>query len=75
MSSVVVNEHGLLYGGFQEGKPIWFKTKRPDCVIKDETAEAVVKQLKGLGFEKICVRNAGGVIRKWVPADLDASAA
>lgn len=70
---VIVNDEGLLYGGFQEGKPLWFKTKRNDCVIDCAIAEVAVRQLKQLGFEKVVVRDAGGVIRKWVPADLDAS--
>ena len=37
-------------------------------------ADAVLKQLTALGFEKMAKRPSGGVIRKWVPADLDASA-
>ncbi len=73
MSSVVVNDAGLLYGGFQEGKPVWFKTKRDDCVMDDATADAVVRQLKGLGFDKVIRRDSGGVIRKWVPSDLNAT--
>lgn len=71
---VIVNDEGLLYGGFQDGKPVWFKTKRDDCVIDCKVAEMAVKQLKALGFGKVVVRDAGGVIRKWVPSDLDASA-
>lgn len=76
MASVIVNEEGQLYGGYNgdEGKPIWFRTKRDACVLDDEIARAAFKQLQGLGYEKIALRDAGGVIRKWVPADLDASA-
>lgn len=72
---VVVNEGGELYGGFssEASKPIWFKTKRADCVIDCSVAALVVKQLHGLGFTKVAVRPAEGVIRKWVPADLDAT--
>lgn len=77
MASVIVNEDGELYGGYngEEGKPIWFKTKRGACILDDEIAKAALKQLHGLGYEKTVIRDAGGVIRKWVPADLDASAA
>lgn len=73
MSSVIVNEGGELYGGFnsETRKPIWFRTKRLGCVFDEETADKIVKQLKGLGFERIVKRDANGVIRKWVPADMD----
>lgn len=75
MASVIVNEDGELYGGYngEIGKPIWFKTKRDACVMEDEMARLAFKQLQGLGYEKIVLRDAAGVIRKWVPADLDAS--
>lgn len=75
MASVIVNEDGELYGGYngEIGKPIWFKTKRDACVMEDEMAKLAFKQLSGLGYEKIVLRDANGVIRKWVPADLDAS--
>lgn len=76
MPSVIVNEDGELYGGYngEIGKPIWFKTKRDACILDDATAKMAFKQLQGLGYDKIALRDAGGVIRKWVPADLDASA-
>lgn len=75
MASVIVNEDGELYGGYngEIGKPIWFKTKRDACVMDDAMAKLAFKQLQGLGYEKIALRDASGVIRKWVPADLDAS--
>lgn len=77
MSSVIVNDEGDLYGGYngEEGKPIWFKTKRDACVLDDEIAKAALRQLQQLGYDKTVIRSAEGVIRKWVPADLDASAA
>ena len=73
---VIVNDQGELYGGFssESSKPIWFKTKREGCGIPEALADQVVKQLKALGYEKVVKRPASGVIRKWVPADLDASA-
>lgn len=76
-TSVIVNEYGELYGGYngEEGRPIWFKTKRPACIIDDAIADQVMKQLTGLGYTKIVKRDANGVARKWVPTDLDASAA
>lgn len=75
MATVIVNEDGELYGGYngEEGKPIWFKTKRPACILDDKIADAAFKQLKGLGYEKIAKRDANGVARKCVPEDLDAS--
>lgn len=77
MASVIVNEDGELYGGYngEEGKPIWFKTKRDACVLDDAIAKQALKQLQQLGYDKTVIRDAGGIIRKWVPADLDASAA
>lgn len=76
MASVIVNEEGHLYGGYnsEESKPIWFKTKREGCVMDDAIAKAALKQLIGLGYEKICIRDANGILRKWVPADLNAAA-
>jgi hypothetical protein len=76
MASVIVNDEGSLYGGFSsEGsKPIWFKTKREDCVLDDAMARMALKQLHGLGYTNTVIRDANGIIRKWVPADLDASA-
>lgn len=76
MASVIVNDEGQLYGGFSsEGsKPIWFRTKREDCILDDAMAKMAFKQLQGLGYEKIAIRDANGIIRKWVPADVDASA-
>lgn len=78
MDSVIVNEKGELYGGFdpKTNKPVWFKTMRDGCLITDaKLAEAAVRQLKALGFDKVVQRDAHGVKRKWVPTELDASAA
>lgn len=72
---VIVNEKGELYGGFssQESKPCWFKTKRDDCQMDEVTADAVIRQLGHMGITTVVKREAGGIIRKWVPADLDVS--
>jgi hypothetical protein len=77
MDCVIVNDQGQLYGGFSsEGcKPIWFRAKREGCTMDEKTADAVLRQLLALGFTKIAKRDANGIIRKWVPADLDASTA
>jgi hypothetical protein len=74
---VIVNDEGELYYGFDSDscKPVWKKTKREGCAMPEQLADAALKQLKALGHEKIVKRPANGVIRKWVPADLDASAA
>jgi hypothetical protein len=74
MQCVVVNAEGLLYGGFGEGKPHWFKTKREECVFDESIADQVVRQLKGLGFEDVAKRDANEVARKWVPKSLSAIA-
>lgn len=76
MASVIVNDDGELYGGFssEASRPIWFKTKREQCVLDDALAQAALRQLKALGYEKIALRDANGILRKWVPADLDAAA-
>lgn len=76
MKYVIVNDDGDLYGGFssEASKPIWYKTRRDVCMIESEAlVDTVIRQLKALGFEKVVKRDASGVIRKWVPADLDAT--
>lgn len=77
MASVIVNDEGELYGGFdpQSSRPVWFKTKRDGCILDDEIARRALSQLHQLGYTKTVIRDAHGVLRKWVPADLDASAA
>ncbi len=72
---VIVNDKGELYYGFdsQAGKPDFKKSKRDGCEMTEQMADMAVKQLKQLGYERIIKRPAGGVVRKWVPADLDAS--
>jgi len=74
MQCVIVNDKGELYAGFEDGRPKWLRSKREESVMDESTCDAVVKQLTGLGFTKFVKRPADGVIRKWVPADLDASA-
>lgn len=76
MSKVIVNDAGEVYGGYssEESRPIWFKTLRPQCVMPEEIAQMALKQLKQLGHEKVALRDANGIKRKWVPADLDAAA-
>ncbi len=73
MSSVIVNEDGELYAGFssEESKPVWRKTKSQGCILDDAIAKLALKQLHGLGFTKTVIRDAGAVVRKWVPADMD----
>ncbi len=72
MDCVIINDEGLLYGGFLEGKPTWYKTKRAECVIPEEMAIKVVAQMTELGFK--CVhRDSYRVARKWVPTDLAAT--
>lgn len=77
MASVIVNEKGELYAGFdsETSKPLWRRNKVPACVLDDGMAATVVSQLKQLGFTKFIQRDADGVAKKWVPTDLDASAA
>lgn len=77
MASVIVNDRGELYAGFdsEKSKPIWRRNKTETCVLDDGMAEAVVRQLTQLGFTKFIRRDADGVAKKWVPSDLDASAA
>jgi hypothetical protein len=75
MDYVIVNDAGLLYTGFdsEKGKPMWAKVKRPECVMTEAVADAVVRQLTQLGFTKFVKRASAGVIRKWVPSDTDAT--
>lgn len=73
---VIVNDQGRLYEGFSadEARPIWRSTKTQRCVMTDEAmVDTVVRQLHQLGFTKCVKRDANAVLRKWVPADLDAS--
>ena len=72
MDCVIINDDGLLYGGFCEGKPVWYRTKRSECVLAEEIAVKVEKQLLGLEFK--CIRReAHKVSRKWVPSELAAT--
>lgn len=72
MSQCVINNEGLLYGGFCEGKPLWYRTKREECLLDDKMAAMVVKQMTELGTP--CVqRDSMSIARKWVPADLAAT--
>lgn len=77
MQFVIVNDRGDLYRGFdsEEAKPKWVRGMRPDCRMDESLADAVVSQLTQLGFSKFVKRPADGVVRKWVPADLNATAA
>lgn len=75
MQFVIVNDRGDLYRGFdsEEAKPKWVRGMRPDCRMEETVADQVVKQLTQLGFAKFVKRPADGVVRKWVPADLNAT--
>ena len=72
---VIVNDEGLLYGGFdsEKSKPIWFKAKKDKCELPEDVADTAVRQLQALGFDKVVKRPAGAVVRKWVPEDMDAT--
>ena len=72
---VVINEEGLLYGGFVEGKPVWYRTKRKETILEDDVAIKVVNQLEGLGFTRPVARDAEKVARKWVPNNFIATLA
>ncbi len=76
MQCVIVNEKGRLYAGFssETSKPVWCVGKRAECIMDEGIADQVVSQLRQLGFQKVAKRRADEVARKWVPADLDASA-
>ncbi len=73
MNCVIVNANGLLYAGFEGGKPVWRKMKSDKCQMEEAVADAVVRQLTDLGFTEFTKRNANGVVRKWVPEDLSAA--
>lgn len=75
MASVIVNDQGKLYEGFStdEARPIWRVSKSHKCILDDAVADQVLSQLHQLGFTKCAKRPAGGVARKWVPEELDAS--
>lgn len=77
MASVIVNEKGELYRGFEteKARPVWVRNMHDDCVMEDAMADQVIRQLTQLGFTKFVKRDADGVKKKWVPTDLDASAA
>ncbi len=62
MASVIVNKDGELYGGFEteRAKPIWFKTKRAECVLEDSVA-AVDEPFKKSSESPEQKRGAAGV--------------
>jgi hypothetical protein len=70
-----VNKDGELYGGFEtaSAKPVWFRNKRPECVLEESVADLVMRQLATLGFKDFTKRPADAIAKKWVPKDLDAS--
>ena len=70
---VVINEDGLLYGGFVDARPVWYRTKRQETVLDDAIAAKVVVQLEGLGLGRCVARDAEKVARKWVPSELAAT--
>ena len=69
---VVINDQGLLYGGFCDGSPVRYRTKRAEVLMDKDTAEAVARQLSALGG-KVCVRSDSHISRKWVPTELAAT--
>lgn len=75
MQYVIVNDEGCLYAGFEteRARPVWRRTKVRECLIDEGIVDTVISQLKQLGFTKVAKREAEGVVRKWVPEDLDAT--
>ena len=72
MDHVIINDDGLLYGGFVEGKPAWYRTKKQECILPEDLSIMVERQLLALEF-KVVRREANSVSRKWVPKDLAAT--
>lgn len=73
MDCVIVNAEGMIYAGFQEGKPVWHRSKKESSVLSEEVADKCLSQLTQLGFTDIAKRNSNEVARKWVPKSLDAA--
>ena len=67
MQCVIVNAEGELYAGFEDGRPRWLRTKREDCLMSEEMATTVLKQLHHLGFEHTAIRDSNDIARKWIP--------
>lgn len=74
MQCVIVNKEGHLYGGFEteKARPVWYKSKRSECVMDEATCDAVVRQLSQLGFKDFAKRDANAIAKKWVPEAVDA---
>ncbi len=50
MNWTIQNAEGEFYAGFQEGKPVWFRSRRKETRFDETTANLVLKQLTQLGF-------------------------
>lgn len=53
MNYVIENKNGLYYGGFLEGQPVWYKTKRKETKFDSKIADTIFRQLTALGFSGI----------------------
>ena len=74
MQFVIVNADGELYGGFEEGKPLWRRAKRQEFLMDEALADKCLSQLQQLGFTNTAKRAENEIARKWVPKKTDAAA-
>lgn len=63
MQYVIENEDGEFYAGFQEGKPVWFRSRRPETRFDAALADTIMRQLTHLGFQKIEKKLYEGKVR------------
>lgn len=75
MQCVIVNKDGHLYGGFEteKARPVWYRSKRAECVMDEPTCDTVMRQLAQLGFKDFAKRDAQTIAKKWVPETVDAA--
>lgn len=63
MQFVIENEDGEFYAGFTEGRPVWFKSRRPETRFDEALADTILRQLTHMGFQKIEKKMFEGKVR------------
>jgi hypothetical protein len=59
----IENEDGEFYAGTQEGKAIWFRSRRPETRFDEALADAILRQLTHTGYQKIEKKPFEGKVR------------
>jgi hypothetical protein len=58
MAKLIINDRGGIYGYMFEGEPKWYRTRNEKTVFSQLTAEAIHRQLTGLGHRVAIVQDS-----------------